>query len=434
MHAIAHTHNATHAGRLIRSALCVLAALCAVVRAAAADPPPGALAWVVVAPPERAPERQGATPPGEAWVGALVHAMLPARTPASDAVVGVVGRALSHGNRVEIVLLDFAARPGPKDGAAFVDRFALVVRVEGGDAASLRAEVRKAFPGAPVDAQTFAANGAPAWQTVALADQPDAFLLGVGPDALASWSRAASATAEPAWAVLRAALDAHQPGAPTVAAAYVDANALRRAFPESFASGRLGRVAHAWGLANARSVLIRAAAQPRPDGPPALLVAAAFEARSRPPGSVSVEPIIGASWPGGAAAFAGDGVPWASAIPAAWSRAHGWVVRSWEASRDGWGARRARWERQHMPRLQRLFAATGPWAVIAGNRLVVPLAPDAEPARTAADLAAILATFGDRSTADTLEGSIRVGREPGATVHWRVRHDEEPSLIIELAN
>jgi len=439
MHANRTAHISSHAGRLIRSALCVLAVLCAVVRVAPPEPPPGALAWIVVEPRESGPEMRRAASPGEAWLGALVNVMLPARTPASDAVVRVVGHALVHGNRVEVVLLDFAARPGAKDGAANVDRFSLVVRVEGGEAASLRAAVQRSFPDAPADATAFAADGLPAWQTVVISDQPDAFLLGVGPDALASWSRAARATAEPAWAVHLAALDSHQSGAAPVAELFIDANALRRVFPESFASGRLGRVAHAWNAANARSLLVRAAAQPRPDGPPAMLIAAAFEARSKPPGSVSVEPIVGASWPGGAAAFAGDGVPWASAIPATWSRAHAWAARTWEASRDGWGviefdARRARWERQHMPRLQRLFAATGPWAVIAGDRLVVPLAPDADPQRVAADLAAILATFGDRATTDSLEGSIRIGGTSGATVRWTIRDDGTPSLTFQLTH
>ena len=429
----------THAARAFRSALCVLAALCAIVHVAVAEPPPGALAWAVVEPRERGPEWRGRAVPGEARIDALVHAMLPARTPASGAVVRVVGHAITHGNRVEAVLLDFAAHPGPKDGTAIMDRFSFVVRVEGGDGASLRAVVREGFPDAPADASTFAADGAPAWQTIAISDQPGEFLLGVGPDALASWSRAAAATAEPAWAVHRAALDSHQAGASIVAAAFADANALRRAFPESFASGRLGRIAQAWGISNARSIMVRAAESPRTDAPPALLIAAAFEARSQPPGSVAVEPIVGPSWPGGAAALAGDGVRWASVVPGAWSRAYDWGVRTWEASCDGWGviefdARRARWERRHMPRLQRLFASTGSWAIITPNRFTVPLADNVDPAHVAADLAAILATFGERSTVAGLEGTIRIGSNPGATVRWTVRDDGTPALAFELTN
>lgn len=434
MHANRTTHTSTHAGRAFRSALCVLAVMCAVVRAAA-DPPPDALAWVVV----EARERGLATPSPVTWIDALVHSTLPARVPASDAVVRVIGHALANGDRVEAVLLDLAARPGPKDGTAIVDRFSFVVRVEGGDAASLRAAVRHAFPGAPADASTFAADGAPAWQAIAVAEQPGAFLLGVGSDSLAAWDHAAASNAEPAWAAHRAALQSHAPGAATLAAAFIDANALRRAFPESFASGRLGRLAHAWGIANARSIMIRAAAQPRGDAPPALLIAAAFEARSRAPGTISIEPIVGASWPQGASELAPDTAPWASAIPAAWSRAHAWAARTWEASRDGWGmiefdARRARWERQHMPRLQRLFAATGPWAIITGDRLAVPLAPDADPQRVAADLAALLSTFGDRATADSLEGAIRIGPAPGTTIRWTVSNDDNPALTFHLTD
>ncbi len=434
MHAKPTTHTATHAGRAFRSALCVLAVMCAVVRAAA-GPPPDALAWAVVE--ARQPGLE--TPGPETWIDALVHSTLPARTPVSDAVVRVVGHALASGNRVEAVLLDLAARPGPKDGTAIVDRFSLVVRVEGGDAASLRAAVRHAFPDAPADASTFAADGAPAWQALAVAERGGAFLLGVGSDALAAWDRAAASNAEPAWAAHRAALQSHAPGAATLAAAFIDANALRRAFPESFASGRLGRLAHAWGIPNARSLMIRAAIQPRDDTPPALLIAAAFEARSRPPGTISIEPIVGASWPQGASDLAPDTAPWASAIPSAWSRAYDWTLRSWEVSRDGWGiiefdARRARWERRHMPRLQRLFGSTAPWAIITADRLVIPLAPDADPARVAADLAALLATFADRATADDLEGAIRLGPAPGATLRWSVRDDESPALTLQLTN
>ncbi|HRQ72168.1 MAG TPA: hypothetical protein PLU35_03980 [Phycisphaerales bacterium] len=442
MHANRTTRTSTHAGRAFRSALCVLAVMCAVVRAAAADPPVGALAWVAVEAKERGlerprPEMSGPRP--GAWIDAIVHATLPARTPASDAVVGVVGRALAEGLRVEVVLLDFAAGPGPRDGTADVLRFSLVVRVEGGAFEALRGVVREAFPGAPAGASSFTADGAPAWQTVAFTEREGAFLLGVGVDALAAWERAAASGAEPAWAIHRAALGSHQAGAAAVASAFIDANALRRAFPESFASGRLGRVAHAWGIANARSLMVRAAASPRADAPPALLIDGAFEARSRPPGSVVVEPIVGASWPGGASALAGEGGAWASAVPAAWSRAHEWALRTWEASRDGWGtiefdARRARWERQHVPRLQRLFGSTGPWAIVAGGRLVVPLGPDADPSRVAADLAALFATFGDRAAVsdDGLSGSIRVGPAPGAAARWSVRREPRSAVVVEF--
>ncbi len=439
MYASRSTHTPTHAGRMLRSALCLLAVFCAIVRAADAGPPQGALAWIVVEAQPPGPDAPRPAPPSAGFVETLVSAMLPARSPTADAVAAVIGHALSNRNRIEVVLLDFAADPGPKDGTAIMVRFALIVRVEGATSTAIRAVVSQSFPGSPLDASFFAVNGAPAWQTITIAEQPGAILLAVGRDALAAWDHAAAADTEPAWSMHEAALDSHQAGATAVAAAFIDANALRRAFPESFASGRLGRLAHAWGIPNARSLMLRAATLPRGDAPPALLLAAAFEARSRPPGAVVVEPIIGASWPGHAGELAPDDALWASAVPAAWSRAHEWAVRTWEASRDGWGtiefdARRARWERQHMPRLQRLFGSTAPWAILAGNRAVIPLAPDAEPARVAADLATLLATFGDRATTDALEGSIRVGPAPGSTIRWSVRNDTNPAITFQLTN
>lgn len=291
-------------------------------------------------------------------------------------------------------------------------------------------------------ATRFERDGEPPWRTIEWTSSDTSLLVALGRGTLEKWLGTPPAEARPP-APARTEVAYHRsqaararPRTVPILEFYLDLNALRRAAPDEFASGRLGRLASAWHLSNARGVMLHAriprpprptkpgADEPAPappSGPPLIALELSYASRAEPPGTVRSIPISESAWPADA-----DALPRPAAgsyiivLRAAWPM---WILTALDTysalAPAPASTKPERWFRRHGPALERAAAHAGPWVVISGGptpagqpRPVAAAAllnPAAGKARIDADLRTIFASLGDEVRQTSGVWSLRLG-------------------------
>jgi hypothetical protein len=197
-----------------------------------------------------------------------------------------------------------------------------------------------------------------------LSTGPD-LLVGFGRGAIGSFLAARDGDDDPAAAAYRAAIDGSRRAGDRFFEAFVNLDSLRADVPDEMGWGRCARLMNAWGVANARGLMVSgrlanaAAASPQ-DGPRLLVLDLALDDRSEPFGAIRTESISGTAPPAGLPMDPSAG--YAIVLHPAWGdllrrsvlTAEALAVTPTEAQ-----ARRA-WLRAHDGALQRLESKLGP--------------------------------------------------------------------------
>lgn len=346
--------------------------------------PDGAAAWWVFDPGVLGPNEASdpARAMAEAGLRALLSRVMPVEgappvLPTDLVSPGVLGASPYRLCLMDIEAAEAAGKPGP-DRAAPLSKLAAVLEVRrpqphedllgilraklGGGAG---AEKPIDLPGGLKGTQIGEGTRAVSW-----CSKPGSLVVGFGSGAIERWLGAPELAAQSEAKAERAQITSARAGGTPVFEAYVDLNALRRAAPEQFAYGRIGRLAGAWRLANARSFMASARLMPPAEGRPRLLgMDVAFASRAESPGVVHAMPVSDGSWPAEAGPV--DAAPYAAIVRADWV---GWMTTSldtWAAVSPGGGApERAaaeRWQRAHHAALERILGQAGARCVIRGG-------------------------------------------------------------------
>ena len=332
---------------------------------------------------------------------------------------GVLG-----GAAYRITLLDLAVDSGERakpGGPVALTRFAIVLRVETGERhaeleAVLRDQMQRAAEARnsdPVESRVELPNGTTATSLrvredpllqLAWVSTPDAFLIGIGDDALAR-PTAPAAGGAPGWAGHRKLIGPIHRDAASVMEAYVDLDRLRSAVPDEVGWGTAGELLRAWRISNARSVMVAAsAAKPEAvNGPRLLNLSLSWSDRSLPTGNVKAARISTPEWPA-VLGPAPEDAAYAIVVPSAWMT---WIPMSIETRRalrtpEVSGVRASgEWIRRNLPSLERVIAkGTGVVAIVGprnaaeGPVIRVPLRSDAHPERVLGDLQQVMSSLG----------------------------------------
>ena len=292
------------AGFLFAVAAMIVAACCAPALAHPESAPTSAIAWWRYDPSAFPRSQAGAAPGSERAVllatlrAALASGTLGKRTGAMVGSLLLVG--LEAGDTPHtLALMDFQASRPPDGTGVDIHSLQIAMRIDSGERhaemlRTVRAVAIDAFPGADGPAGTpgvqakfdlpdgrigvgFRKPDWELWREISWCSEPEAFTIGIGRDALDQWFAPPDAASPhpPAWASLRAPIDAARPLAPVVFECFIDFGALRERFPQAFQTGRTPRMLAALGLENAAALLFQARVVPAalPDGRAVALMA-----------------------------------------------------------------------------------------------------------------------------------------------------------------
>jgi hypothetical protein len=380
----------------------------------------------------------------------------------------LLSASVLDGAPFRMCLLDLAAAPGRPDRLVRLEQLRAVLEVrapaEGHERfiAAIRGALdqdrRGARRGVGTEralalagdrrATAFAREGDPDWRQVAWLSTPNAFYLGLGAGSLDRWFAAPTRGAAAEWALHRKSIGERRGRTEPVVEAYIDLNALRIAAPEEVGLGRLGRLAAAWQVANARTVMFsvriaRPAAPkpgetPPPPGPPLLLLDASSSSRAEKPGTVHSIGLSEAAWPKDAAGLEKPTGGYAVLLKPEWEP---WVTIGLDTSAalrpEGSvdpAAAQLRWMRGHRDALERMLGRAGEWCLITGPAgpetvaLTATLKPAGPKDRLDADCREIFPTLDDRIKWDQTAKAwvFRItpdGRGPLAQFCWRTSAD-----------
>ncbi|MFN0134138.1 MAG: hypothetical protein ACKVW3_16610 [Phycisphaerales bacterium] len=261
------------------------------------------------------------------------------------------------------------------------------------------------IPGA-VRAGTYSREGDPATRRIEWCSTSGAFIVGLGEGTLAAWVARGNARESGDWQRHRGQVLRGRPASVPVAEAFIDLNALRGAAPEEFAVGRVGKLAEAFRVANARSVMVHVrlplpnavtqgtpndggeeaepteassqtpttSATPQTETPrsmPLLAIDVSWSNRSEPPGTFSSVAISerASDVPGllpmpssgrFAVVLKSDWPMWLAVMGDVYAAASG-------KSGDEFLAARTRWLRRHGPTLERLLPPLGTPVTLMGR-------------------------------------------------------------------
>jgi hypothetical protein len=210
---------------------------------------------------------------------------------------------------------------------------------------------------------------------------------------------------------------------------FLDIDAVRRGFPDSFATGRLGPLFEAWGLSNGRNFMLHARrveaadvevtglrVAPVYDGPPLIALDATWTARSATEHEVEQRPLALSNWPG--REIRSEPPPGRYAIVAEvdWRRAVDGAIETYgrwrrDTDRAEFEDRRSAWMRDHRRVLDRMLRSMDDWLVVsdvpqppapvpAMTSVFVELRPAVSRVRFASDMEHVLSSIGGRTVYD----------------------------------
>lgn len=242
--------------------------------------------------------------------------------------------------------------------------------------------------------------GWPEWREVSWCSTEGSFVVGLGNDSLARWFRAQDAREavpnEPRpsgrgngdlspravndeWLAHERVVAEARPDGDIFLEAFINLNALRRAFPDAFPGGRLEQLLRSSNLANGRAFMLHARwikpqdvkigrIEGQYNGPPLIALDATWSARSEPPGSVRRMALTESDWPAELSMPPPPG-GYIAVVPLDVDR---WLARALDiygatletpaASR--FTLRRRAWHSKHSAALGRVSGALGPWLVV----------------------------------------------------------------------
>jgi hypothetical protein len=277
-----------------------------------------------------------------------------------------------------------------------------------------------------------------AWQEIAWASMPEAFVVAFGEETISRWVGAAPArTSE--FNQHRGIVFRKRGRGMLVFEAYIDLNALRAKVPDEFDGRPLGDLLDAWKIANARSFMMHGALvaldppaddkEPSAAGPSVLAIDVSWSARSEPPGTIGTVSVTESTWPEGITGKP-EGATWAIAMR---SSVRSWIdvgADTYTALGDSsFSATRARWERRVKPMLERIVPRIGEWTVVQPGlefTLMVKKADGAD--RLAADLRALFSTLAPTLAAAGKSWELVVPDAEGALQGLTVRLDSAALL------
>jgi hypothetical protein len=331
---------------------------------------------------------------------------------------GVLGRSPYRVCLMEIEAEPVPGKPGP-DQAARLKRVAAVLEVRRAGPHDSLVESVRAGPAAGLEERSIDLPGGvkgvaartakgDACAEVSWCSVPGSFLVGFGEGALARWFEASPMGDKAEPVIARDHIAKRRTDSGQTFEAGVDLNALRRAMPEQFVFGRIGRLAEAWHLSNARIVMVSARTMPVAEGGPRLLaVDVAWSARSEVPGTVHSAAVTEGAWP--ADLGVASPAPYVAVLRSDWDEWVGLALETWKALSPKGGvevnAAQQRWLRKHRAALDRLAAQSGRWIVLRsgaeGVAVDASLQLSGKPERFEGDLREVFGTLDDAVHLDT---------------------------------
>lgn len=208
------------------------------------------------------------------------------------------------------------------------------------------------------------------WQEVSWCSTDDAFLVGIGENALRDWLTPDDAHEDdtPAWLAHRALLDTDEPRGDTFAEAYLDIDGVRAAAPTIVAFGRSPRMLDALEVRTARTVMLHARSMPPPDDHTPRMIAVDLTADERV-GDMTRDSITSRHWLPDKVRVPAPPGSYAIAFRADWDRVLDRALAVYEATvRDNdlpaFRRKRESWERANADAIASLPELLGNWFVL----------------------------------------------------------------------
>ena len=242
--------------------------------------PEGSAAFFAFDP--RALGDDAAKDPNRALVEAGLRTLLDHITPVDGGGLplpsGILNLGTLGASPYRICLMEIAGSPrnGPPspDRPFGIEKLAAIMEIRvpaaehdqliGAIRGALDRDPRRAIPGAETTTTLpggrkgtqFSRAGDPEWREISWCSTPTGLLVGMGHGSISRWLSTPpyAANQYPEWYAHRVSVTKARGPTNTVLEAMIDASALRRSLPEEFAFGRLGRLAEAWHLPNAREI------------------------------------------------------------------------------------------------------------------------------------------------------------------------------------
>lgn len=361
------------------------------------DAPPSAIAWYHYdpSPPPGSVARPGADPVQRDLLLGAVRAGLTTGlfgdATSAHALQGLLAAAeLGHAPHT-VSLLEFRAHREPDGSGMDIDTLRCVITLELRGRASVAPLLRSiralavatsendagaleqsaiALPGGR-PAVLLTSTKWPPWMALSWTTTDELFTLGIGRGALeASLAPAPGGADTPAWVDHRAKVTQFRPPTSTFLELYADIEALRRAFPAAFASGRTPRMLGTLDLGEARSAMLHARfvlpEAEAPASPPMI----ALDWTSWDDWGVAWSPLSASRWPGDAPV--GMAPPPGSSVLVAridWRELFDDALNIYEATVPdtelaGFRASRRRWMDRNGPGVDELLGSLRPWLVL----------------------------------------------------------------------
>lgn len=376
---------------------------------------------------------------------ALVERSTPARGGGTSVLRALVESGALSGVGWRLVLLDVRAASevsGGVEGSMRVEGLSAVLEIRSGLGherlmgiiqRALEADERGYRRPAGVASRVTLPGGRPAvvyrregdagWREVSWASLETSLLVGFGAGSLERWI-AASAATDPLraeWLLHRSAALGRAGAMEPMAEVFVDLGGLRRTSPEAFVAGPWRELAEAWGVPNARSVLVLAGRQAGAGAASGgVRIEVCWSSRAEPPGVSRGLTLAQPGLPLSAGALGPEA--WAMTLRADWGGMIAMGVDSWSALTSGRARRtleadRQTYERTRGASLRRTLGRLGDTVAIGGDAArVVARWPLREAASTPEARRALVS---DLRQAMQIAGEW-VSFDPGAT-RWVVR-------------